>query len=453
MGWNVARCFTTMFLSVPLIAFAQWGGGFGGFGGDQNSSSQIEISEKFADLNYANDGKTFHNLDIYLPKEIKESYPVVIHTYGSAWSMNNQKGSADLGTICNGFLKAGFAVVTPNHRSASDAVYPAQLHDLKAVVRFIRGNAAKYKIDTNFIAMSGFSSGGHLSSLTATTCGMKEGSSGSVTVDLEGDLGEFTSFSSCVDAACLWSPPTDIYTMNPIKGMGNGTFEGAFVGVEREGNQDKWMVASSPYYVDENDPPIILFHGTSDNIVNIEQSQELYDSLQKYNVVSEFVKVSGGSHGGSEMYVSENLDKAVNFFKAAIESKASSESPVSPPDEIVSDSLPVADTTDVKKPADSVSVVDTVVVDDGAEIPQDSSTTSLQVSNKMPVPVGIYGNVLRMIYPTSNQVKYRVLSVDGTYTESGEFLNEVDLSYLRSGVYCVVVKTATARHMLRFVKK
>ena len=222
-------------LSLATTSFAQWGdfggggfggfggGGFGGFGGDQSGSA--EYSEKIADVNYANDGKTYHNLDIYIPKEAKDSYPVVIHTYGSAWSMNNSKGSADIGTICNGFLKAGFAVVTPNHRSASDAIYPAALHDIKAVVRFVRGNAAKYKFDTNFVAVSGFSSGGHLSSLTATTCGMKEGKSGSVTVDLEGNLGEFTSMSSCVDAACLWSPPTDIYTMNPISGMGSGTFE------------------------------------------------------------------------------------------------------------------------------------------------------------------------------------------------------------------------------------
>lgn len=183
MGWKIVKRLSTVALFMPFMAFAQWGdfggmgggmGGFGGFGGDQSGSGSMEYSEKFADVNYVGDGKTFHNLDIYLPKETKESYPVVIHTYGSAWSMNNYKGSADLNTICAGLLKAGFAVVTPNHRSASDAIYPAALHDIKAVVRFVRGNAAKYKFDTNFVAVSGFSSGGHLSSLTATTCGIRK---------------------------------------------------------------------------------------------------------------------------------------------------------------------------------------------------------------------------------------------------------------------------------------
>ncbi|MBO7513775.1 MAG: alpha/beta hydrolase, partial [Fibrobacter sp.] len=311
-------------LLAASVSFAQ------GFGGQQ-SQGKLEYSEKFADVNYAGDGKGYHNLDIYLPKEKKDSYPIVVHTYGSAWSMNNQKGSADLNTICAAYLKAGYAVATPNHRSASDAIYPAQLHDLKAVARFLRGNAAKYKIDTSFIAMSGFSSGGHLSSLVATTCGLKEGKSGSVTVDLEGNLGSFTEFSSCIDAATLWSPPTDIYTMNPINSFGgSGTFEGAFIGAERQGNKDKWMVASSPYYASEDDPPVILFHGTSDQVVNKEQSQELYDSLKKHNVVTELVSVQGGTHGGSEMYVSANLDKAVKFLDAAREAKQKAAVP--PPD-------------------------------------------------------------------------------------------------------------------------
>lgn len=438
-------------LSLATTSFAQWGdfggggfggGGFGGFGGDQSGSGSMEYSEKFADVNYVGDGKTYHNLDIYLPKEAKDSYPVVIHTYGSAWSMNNSKGSADINTICAGFLKAGFAVVTPNHRSASDAIYPAALHDIKAVVRFVRGNAAKYKFDTNFVAVSGFSSGGHLSSLTATTCGMKEGKSGSVTVDLEGSLGEFTSFSSCVDAACLWSPPTDIYTMNPISSFGgSGTFEGAFIGVEREGNKDKWMVASSPYYASEEDPPIIMFHGTSDQVVNIEQSQELYDSLQKHNVVSEFVKVSGGTHGGSEMYVSANLDKAVDFFNKAIEAKAA-KAPTKDTTAAKTDTVPAADTSAVKN--DSTKT-DTTKVDTG--------TTYIASARASSFEIAVIGNKLHVEGAVAG-MKYKVVSVNGTFTETGDVLGSLDLSRLPSGVYCVIVSATNGkRGIVRFVKK
>ena len=395
-------------LLMAVSAFAQ----FGGFGGPQGGGS-VPDADKTADVNYAGDGKTYHTLDIYIPKEAKESYPVVIHTYGSAWSMNNMKGSADLSTICAAYVKAGYAVVTPNHRSASDAKYPAQLHDIKAVVRFVRGNAAKYKFDTNFVAVSGFSSGGHLSSLTATTCGLKEGKSGSVTVDLVGDLGEYTSFSSCVDGAVLWSPPTDIYTMNPISMGGSGTMEGAFIGVEREGNKDKWMVASSPYYASDDDPPVIMFHGTSDNVVNIEQSQELYDSLKNHNVVTEFVKVSGGSHGGDKMNSSENLAKAVAFLDKAREAKASAS--VEPPSD-----TSAQDTSTVAPPDSSV---------------QDTSTTALPEVRSF----------------SMHRESYRVYSLDGTLVMKSSTL---DLSRLNPGVYYVVATTKTgARHTFRYAKR
>ena len=402
-------------LLAAATAFAQ----FGGFGGPQGGGS-VPDADKTADVNYAGDGKTYHTLDIYIPKEAKDSYPVVIHTYGSAWSMNNMKGSADLSTICAAYVKAGYAVVTPNHRSASDAIYPAQLHDIKAVVRFVRGNAAKYKFDTTFIAVSGFSSGGHLSSLTATTCGLKEGKSGSVTVDLVGDLGEFTSYSSCVDGAVLWSPPTDIYTMNPISMGGSGTMEGAFIGVEREGNKDKWMVASSPYYASDDDPPVIMFHGTSDNVVNIEQSQELYDSLKNHNVVTEFVKVSGGQHGGDVMYASANLDKAVEFLDKAREAKAAA-AIVVPPD---------TTTQDTSK-TDS-SVVDTSKTD---TIPSDTQSIAIPT--------------LRL--PAISPVTYSVFSLDGTLISRSSVLNK---QALRPGVYYVVSKYNTGeRKMFRIVKR
>lgn len=405
-------------LAVAVSAFAQ------GFGGQQGQG-KIEYSEKFADLNYAGDGKVYHTLDIYLPKETKDAYPVVIHTYGSAWSMNNMKGSADLNTIGAALLKAGYALVTPNHRSASDAIYPAQLHDLKAVVRFIRGNAAKYKIDTSFIAMSGFSSGGHLSSLVATTCGLKEGKSGAVTVDLVGDLGEFTQYSSCIDAASLWSPPTDIYTMNPINNfMGSGTYEGAFIGVEREGNKDKWMVASSPYYASEDDPPIILFHGTSDQIVNKEQSQELYDSLKKHNVVTEFVSVAGGTHGGNEMYVDENLNKMISFFNTAREAKSQTVDPL-----------------------DSVKV-DSLKRDSSAT----DSLTRLPKNYARLVQVGLIGNKL-VAYGTG-EFNFAIVSMNGAVAWRGSFRGSLDLSALPSGTYAIVVTFPSGmQKSLKFAKK
>ncbi len=440
-------------LFFQVSAFAQ----FGGFGGPQGGGS-VPDADKTADVNYVGDGKTYHTLDIYIPKQAKESYPVVIHTYGSAWSSNNMKGSADLSTICAAYVKAGYAVVTPNHRAASDGIYPAQLHDIKAVVRFVRGNAAKYKFDTNFVAVSGFSSGGHLSSLTATTCGLKEGKSGSVTVDLVGDLGEFTSFSSCVDGAVLWSPPTDIYTMNPISMGGSGTMEGAFIGVEREGNKDKWMVASSPYYASDDDPPVIMFHGTSDNIVNIEQSQELYDSLKKHNVVTEFVKVSGGSHGGNVMNSTDNLNKAVAFLDKAREAKAAAAT-VTPPATGDSTTTPPAtgdSTTTPPATGDSSTTTPPATGDSTTTPPAtgDSAVTTPPATGDSTVTAspatGDSTDALpAMRSVVSGPTMYKVFSLDGTLVMKSSTLN---LSRLNSGVYYVVATRAGARQVFRIAK-
>ena len=441
MKWNYIKGLALFAVLFQSSAFAQWG-----FGGPQGGGG-VPDADKTADVNYVGDGKTYHTLDIYIPKQAKESYPVVIHTYGSAWSSNNMKGSADLSTICAAYVKAGYAVVTPNHRAASDGKYPAQLHDIKAVVRFVRGNAAKYKFDTNFVAVSGFSSGGHLSSLTATTCGLKEGKSGSVTVDLVGDLGEFTSLSSCVDGAVLWSPPTDIYTMNPISMGGSGTMEGAFIGVEREGNKDKWMVASSPYYASDDDPPVIMFHGTSDNVVNIEQSQELYDSLKKHNVVTEFVKVSGGSHGGDKMNSTENLNKAVEFLNKAREAKAAAavttppatgDSTTTPPATGDSTTTPPAtgDSTVTAPPATGDSTTTPPATGDSTVTAPpatgDSTVTAPPATGDSAAAI----HALRSV--VSGPATYKVFSLNGTLLMKSSTL---DLSRLTPGVYYVVATT------------
>ncbi|HAZ74571.1 MAG TPA: alpha/beta hydrolase, partial [Rikenellaceae bacterium] len=191
----------------------------GGFGGFQLPEIKMEYSKKYENVDYAGDGQVYHQMDVYLPKEVKSSYPVVVHIYGSAWYSNNSKGMADLGTICQALLDAGYAVVTPNHRSSSDALFPGAINDIKAVVRYIRANASEYGFDPSFVAVSGFSSGGHLASLAAT--------SGDV-AELEGTVGGNLQFSSAVDAACDWSGPVNPYTINSPMNFGGSSPEEAF---------------------------------------------------------------------------------------------------------------------------------------------------------------------------------------------------------------------------------
>ena len=299
---------------LSAVAMAQPAGGFGGF---QAPQVKLETSQEWKDVNYAGDDQAYHTCDIYLPKKEQASYPVVIHIYGSAWFSNNSKGAADLGTIVKSLLDAGFAVVCPNHRSSMDAKWPAQIHDIRAVIRFVRGEAEKYKFDTSFIATSGFSSGGHLSSVAATTSGVKHMKVGTVDIDLEGNVGKYLCQSSEVNAACDWSGPVDLTAMDcgEHMTMGENSPEDVLLNSKLTKEPDKYRSLSATTYVDSYDPPIIIFHGEKDNVVPCCQGKQFYELLQAAGVKSEATFVPEGSHGGPAMYTKENLKKMVNFLQ------------------------------------------------------------------------------------------------------------------------------------------
>ena len=305
-------------LSSILLCVASWGMAqpAGGFGGFQAPKVDLPTSQEWKDVNYAGDDQAFHTCDIYLPKQEKDKYPVVIHIYGSAWFSNSSKGAADLGTIVKSLLEAGYAVVCPNHRSSMDAKWPAQIHDIRAVIRFVRGEAEKYKFDTQFIATSGFSSGGHLSSVAATTSGLKQTKVGTVDIDLEGNLGNYLQESSAVNAACDWSGPVDLTAMDCGEGMkmGDNSPEDVILNSKLAKEPDKYLSLSATYYVDPNDPPVIIFHGDKDNVVPNCQGKKFFELLKAAGVKTEATFPAEGSHGGPAMYTEENLQKMVNFL-------------------------------------------------------------------------------------------------------------------------------------------
>ena len=142
-------------------------------------------------------------------------------------------------------------------------------------------------------------------------------------MDLEGNLGNFLKESSAVDAACDWSGPIDMFKMNcdePRK-WGN-TPEEVLVGHDYEDKySDMFKAISAITYLDRKDPPIIIFHGTADNVVPCCQGKELYAALQEVGVKSELNIVEGGGHGFN-MYSAENLAKMVQFLDSARLSKA-----------------------------------------------------------------------------------------------------------------------------------
>ena len=264
------------------------------------TSTGLRYSKQWKNLNYAGDTLSSHLLDIYLPEAKKESYPVVILIYGSAWWSDNLKGR-DMTTIGKTLLDSGFAVVTPNHRSSRDFKYPAQLHDIKAAIRFVKANAKKFQLDSCFIAITGTSSGGHLSALVGTTGALKQFQVNSTSMDLDGSLGNYTNFSSRVNAVVDWFGPTDFQKMDACGSVlihqSLNSPESIFIGGPIQDNADKCILANPTTYVDPTDPPFLIFHGDGDLMVPFCQSELLFNALQAAKVPSRLVVIHNGSHG------------------------------------------------------------------------------------------------------------------------------------------------------------
>lgn len=299
----------------------QGGGAPFGFGGFQidNSKADSLCSKIYLDVDYVGDFEDYHKLDIRIPKKPAENgkYPVVIHIYGSAWFSNSSKGMADINTIGAALLEAGYAVVTPNHRSSMDAKWPAQINDIKAVVRFIRARAEKLGLDGDFIGISGFSSGAHLASVCGMTNGVKVANCGKAEYDIEGNLGAFTQTESYVNCVCEWSGPVDLLHMD-CDGIEKNPMspEVAVMGMEKEGNENKYEMLSALYFVDSWDVPVGIFHGIKDNVVPTCQGERFYERLQQNHVKSFLVQPEEGGHGFN-MYSEENLRKMVEWFDEA----------------------------------------------------------------------------------------------------------------------------------------
>lgn len=272
-----------------------------------------QTGKQWLDLNYANDNHIYHNLDIRLPNVDKPKYKAIIVIYGSAWFANNMK-QMGFQAIGQPLLDSGFAVISINHRSSGDAMYPAQINDVKAAIRFIRANADTYNIDASFIGITGFSSGGHLASLAGTTNGVKTFTVGEKTVDIEGDLGNYTHVSSNVDAVVDWFGPIDFTRMEDCTTTKNDKSpEAALIKGNPADNLDMLALINPMTFLDEKDPRFLVIHGEADNVVPHCQSVFFSEMIKEKGLLSEFISVPEGQHG-PVTFNEDTFKKMTDFF-------------------------------------------------------------------------------------------------------------------------------------------
>ncbi len=296
--------FVLLLMATIVMAQPQ---GFGGF-------KMPETNATYKNINYAGDSLEAHTMDIYLPETGQQSYKVIVAIYGSAWFSNNMKAMTYL-SIGKPLVDAGFAVVCINHRSSADAKFPAQIHDVKAALRFLRAHYQEYKLDPTFFGITGFSSGGHLASLAGVTNNMERRTEGSTTIDIEGTVGNCTGYSSRVDAVVDWFGPVDMAHMNKCETCNDEKSpEAALIGGAPADMPDMVSLISPITYVTTMGPRFLVIHGEADNVVPHCQSVNFSNELKACHRLDDFISVPNGQHG--PVTFNENtFSKMVEFFK------------------------------------------------------------------------------------------------------------------------------------------
>ncbi|MGY8689693.1 MAG: alpha/beta hydrolase fold domain-containing protein, partial [Verrucomicrobiales bacterium] len=205
-----------------------------------------------------------------------------------------------------GIIAHGFAIASVGYRLSPVAKFPAQVHDIKAAIRFLRAYVSDYGFDSSKVIIAGASAGGHLAALVGVTNGHPE---------LEGTVGNHSDQSSDVQAILKQSTPHGLGVRIPALQL--------LLRAQPEDVPDLANLASPVFHVDGNDPPLLLIHGDQDPQVPINQSHELHGKYKSLGLGDRvhLEVIHGGLHGGKPFYDEARLKLVAAFIKEALSSQ------------------------------------------------------------------------------------------------------------------------------------
>jgi acetyl esterase/lipase len=251
------------------------------------------------DITYARAGDRELKLDLARPAGGKGPYPCVVLLHGGGWRMGDKK---DVRSWLPFLAREGYVAASVGYRLAPDATFPAQIEDAKTAVRFLRANADKYAIDKDRVAAMGWSAGGHLACLLGLTdpkCGF--------------DGKECPDQSSRVQAVVDYFGPTDLAGFGKDELAQKGMLA-PFIGSRFADNPAAHEKASPVKYVTRDAPPFLIFHGTKDWVVPIEQSRALAEKLKDVKASVKLVEVPGEGHGWEGKANAETTRETLTFL-------------------------------------------------------------------------------------------------------------------------------------------
>ncbi|GAA3624984.1 hypothetical protein GCM10022223_47600 [Kineosporia mesophila] len=272
--------------------------------GSRNASSLSTPSPRaghtrHADLAYADPVGRAHLLDLYVPTGVEGPFPVVLFQAGSAFGSDDTKntasglsGATTAEGLATRWAPHGYAVAGLNVRSSSQATFPAQLHDVKTAIRYLRAHAGEYGLAKDRFATMGTSSGGWGAVMAGVTA---------ANPDLAGDLGN-ASESDSVQAVVDLFGPTDFLAMDEHR-LPEGqkhdpasSPESRLMGFAIQSDPEATTRANPATYVTAQSPPIWISHGTQDPLVPYNQSQILFRAYHAAGAAATFTLVHDAVH-------------------------------------------------------------------------------------------------------------------------------------------------------------
>ncbi|QOV87895.1 alpha/beta hydrolase [Humisphaera borealis] len=252
------------------------------------------------DVVYGKGGGKDLTLNLARPKIITSPAPCIVIIHGGGWSGGKKEQHNDLAVTLAG---KGYVAVTVGYRLAPDAVFPAQVNDVKCAVRFLRNSADTFKLDPRRIGAVGFSAGAHLSMLLGVT---------SKDDGLEGD-GGYADQSSRVQAVVSFFGPTDLTAPEIFPDV--SPILKKFLGGTLTEKPDLYKKASPVTYVRRDSAPMLLFQGTNDILVNWKQAIRMVEALTKNDVDGRLELLLGLGHGWGGKELIRTAETTFAFFE------------------------------------------------------------------------------------------------------------------------------------------
>jgi acetyl esterase/lipase len=252
---------------------------------------EVEMREKIV---YSKVGDRELLLDAFVPKR-EGNLPAVLVVHGGAWRSGNRQ---QLRTYAKELAKRGIVCFAIDYRLAPEHKFPAQIEDCREAVKWIRANATEFKVDTERLGAIGYSAGGHLVCLLATTGEKPKEENGNV--------------DTRIKAAVAGGAPTDFRSFPD-----NGKWAEYWMGGDLKTCPDLFRDASATAFVDKEDAPVFFFNGTVDKVVPIAWSQSCYEALKSIGVKTEMHTIEGAGHMEAARDVAA-LEKAFAFLEAEL---------------------------------------------------------------------------------------------------------------------------------------